>query len=938
MRYVRYQGLDAISYFITRSNGMRSDRYEIKALAPPNWRLLVADQEQGDRDQFVTRLPEEEADPYGKETFDIKTRGDLVLVNDKQKVTLSNLFIGEEITDIEEEVVYKDGSRRTVRLLSISLVDVRYFWEQSGYVSGEYNVVTRSENDNWIRIGDEFYKVETVYYSGSKARKEYGTYLVGLYTLMELIDKCISALPSGFNDVSLARLWGPGILIDGQTMFKSDEIVSDKDAEPLDINNTFPENISWDPGTNAAQALGDLLDMYGLELSLLPGNEVMISRQGFGFKEEDVSTKIQSKESITRPYLISEEKGVELSHVPPTFTVVGKKVRQETIISDWVPVMANEQGEFESMSAIISRWGLTDSYVKGQVTTVLQKGKSFVDDQGKLGAKDDFEYQKRQKILRDHAYKSYMIGFSQRDKLPLKKLIDIEESRDIPGYKEKDVRISGFFPYKKTNKENEGNFGFKWFDNALDDIASINLDKGIVTFKVPVGVMLPITKEQGFQDQRCANETRELIKVRIKEEGIREKGIRKANNLMKTIKARQELVKSDQESIKDMMATLAPIVNRTNLFQRLGFSVNERKDYKSRQYWEELISQIEAARKYVPTTSDSGLEAEQVKFQKIRPVILKLINEFEATFGRSEAHKALSDLSDGLFGTSKRSQLFALEFVLAELDWAIADIEAEKLRRQYEEQRSLHVKLSNEVYDLRRDYAVMNQALMRFTPTPIFLLASYEREQRFKFTYGFDLNPAQQSTLLVDTKIMEYRSLGKVDIDNPNNEPSKTEGVAVSRVNQNLTAKELLTLYKKYLTQSGQKVELSEFIRKYSEANSKEELVNSTPYFRYRYNKSNRYECEQAAMIDILSELQKYFPPQRMSAKRVFAGWVSNFTCSGRINSMTFENIDDYPVTTATINRKTYNSYVTEKNRREKQGKFGVFGGVPISITKNWRE
>lgn len=465
---ITYQGLACTSVNFSRALGLRPDVGEV-VLNANNWRSWNLNPERPERKiqqpaYYRTYLQELERDPFEAEIVDVlpftfEQSGDLVLeVRDTgQKIVFNHIYISRN--GIRRRKQSEEEKKKGIipTQFEIEICDERRLWEDRGVLQGDFNVI----DPNGIKIGDNSYRPNTV--NGDQ-----------LWTLPDLIDKAVAALPSPrkvpyfvfkYNVASFSAL------------------VS---ITPIGFINGG--------GRLASAALGELLDRYGLYLSLLitPGQYGLGAQGQYDPDRGDIIVIVERhqtegllwEESFKAEGLI-ERQDLKLQPVFRPFGAVvtsKKKIIRETTVTDFTAVFQDPKTkmwlELEASADFI---GIDITEIRRQVLQGLtEKEKGFAEVKDK----------DLRKQLQQQAYKCWIMNLDDETILPMQteRIIAADENGKPTVVAPNIVELEYFFPL-----ENKDPSSSLW-DNAYgvlpgDKEPSYDVNAGVIKFPQPVGTL-----------------------------------------------------------------------------------------------------------------------------------------------------------------------------------------------------------------------------------------------------------------------------------------------------------------------------------------------------------------------------------------------------------------------------------------------------------------
>jgi len=480
---IQYQGVNCSSVNFSRGLGLNPDVGSVRIPVGDytNFRIepeevdgiveKLAQPEAGPR----TSLEGDDRDPFpgrpGGNELKLKQFGDLRILRRTtdeaalQDITFSHTYISRNGIKVVKKSEVKDANGKIARYFEVELTDERRLWQDRGILDGDYNRIDK----NGVKIGKNYFDPRSL----NEGK---------LWTLKELISKAVGKLPSPVGTPYTVFRYN----VSGQNNF--DKIT------PLDFNNGG--------GRLAVQALGDLLDHYGLYLSLLlvPGSyglsavppqiagagaKIVIVERGqidqLGWEDKLLSKGYleynrQKEQPYFRPY------GVRVTS--------SARVIKEYNVEDFVPVVQNPDSnnkEWISLEDNLDKFGINVVDLREQVLRLYtEKEKAFME------VKDE----DARGILQEQAYKCFKMTLEDPTVLPMLRERFILEKGKIVSAPPL-VTCDYFIP-----DENKDPAAALWSNVTLarlpgDKEPSFELEAGVIRFPDPIGQLVNSPSAKG---------------------------------------------------------------------------------------------------------------------------------------------------------------------------------------------------------------------------------------------------------------------------------------------------------------------------------------------------------------------------------------------------------------------------------------------------------
>lgn len=530
---IKYQGFNVMNFSFRRSAGIRPDKFSIEFPADVKVQILKQEGIIAPQDYPRTGLefPEEEDARTNK--IKLNMAGDLVFEdpNTQTSITAKRIYVDDKTQDVVRQYRLKEAHKSVTKV--VNLTDVRSLWEEQGFIFGDYNVIATNEKKPYELVDKQFYETQTIKVIQRGPRR-----IVELLSLNELIQACIGALPSGYTENKLKLKYGFGIVDGANPNLRARPAGAkrkeDEPPNPVDPKKVFPVDIRWGNGVNAAQALNTLLKRYNLILTLDMDNTVIIHQKGWGI---DYIRDF-------RQHISNRNPGTTFQKAPPAIAVIGKRLRREIVINEWIPLLPDTEGNVFDMKVILQDWGITDRYIRDQL--FLSQDQRFKSHSTRLGADatggdeatKQLLFDKRRNILLNYAYKYFRIPNYLRNILPILPRWRWFQQPTKPGEVHGEFIVKGFFIIpQKTKQQQKGHITAKWYDNAVGEVVKIEADTGRIRTATPVGI--PLLDKNVIDKTRHIFETLEEVVLKNTISNLKGK-LRDVENSIKSLERQRK--------------------------------------------------------------------------------------------------------------------------------------------------------------------------------------------------------------------------------------------------------------------------------------------------------------------------------------------------------------------------------------------------------------
>jgi hypothetical protein len=479
---ITYQGKPCTSVNFSRALGTTPDIGTV-VMNAAKWASFLLNREReaeklGQPSYYRTYLTELEKDPFVKDEGDViplrfDQFGDLeILVRDtQQKITFNYTYIGKGGIKTRKQSEEEKEKGIIPTQFEIEICDERRLWQDRGIFKGDYNMV----DPNGIKIGDNYYRPDTV--NGEE-----------LWSFTQLVEMIVPTLPSPRAAAYSIHKWNV--------------------ASMSALGNLKPLNFECQGGRIAAEALGELLDRYGMYVSLL----ITPGKYGIGQQETEQDKErgdvivivergqtegLQWEESFEDAGLI-QLKRLKLQPVYRPFGVVvtsDEKIIKETTVEDFTAVYQDpETKKWLDLEGNLDEIGIDIVELRRQALLGMsEKEKGF------LSIKD----KTMRAQMQQQAYKCWRMNLEDPTVLPMlnERILAVDDAGKPSDKGPIVVAVEYFYP-----EENKDPSAALWGD-AFGELPgnqkpTFDLKAGVIRFPQPVGTLESRVTEKGQSEEK----------------------------------------------------------------------------------------------------------------------------------------------------------------------------------------------------------------------------------------------------------------------------------------------------------------------------------------------------------------------------------------------------------------------------------------------------
>jgi hypothetical protein len=444
-----YQGQLLADAEFKRTPGLRPDKFVVRF--PGRVTIDIAQPAFLGSFQEYRSMPDREPIKTWKKIL-LAPYGDLILKDETNGngMRANRIYVAEDGYTVEENGKYTQ----------ITLEDFRRNFTQ-GFVYGNRNQVTKNDKDKWTKIEGTFYND----YSLRPSRYR--------WNLKQLIAECVNSLWSGIPGQSVQAVFH-GFL--------------ERTAHRI-----FPDDVLWGGGTPARGALEKLISRY--PITVVPDYDNVLH---FWWRNE--TQYPDGLGAKWKNWIHKTTQGQQYIYGAPHICVTGARIKREVILMEWEYVIKDfETNQYEKQEEIFKKYKIDPIYAAKQAL-ITKKSDQYKENNFGQKAANEQKISRIRSMFQDQAFKVLQIKDESDDRLllPLSKLRDIFKELKVPGRQEKDWIISAFMyvPTQREMRAHKSPWVNRWYDQIVaEDINNIDLNQGIISFKFPVGIFLPLEKE-----------------------------------------------------------------------------------------------------------------------------------------------------------------------------------------------------------------------------------------------------------------------------------------------------------------------------------------------------------------------------------------------------------------------------------------------------------